>query len=250
MLETPGVKASEVAYPPGLCVGRHWHTTANLIYIIAGTHWSGYSRGGEICAPQTVRFLPAGELHENYFPVESRCLAFELSQPLLDLAAEHGRTVQAPGEVARPAAAGLGERLFREFRRHDDVAPVDIEAAILELLLTDASETTTRRRPIPSWLLRVREMLRDERPTLAALSRAVGRHPVQVSRQFHQYFGCTISEYVRRVRVARAQSLLSRGDSSIAQVALACGFCDQSHFTMAFHRLTGLAPRQWVMAKK
>jgi transcriptional regulator GlxA family with amidase domain len=26
------------------------------------------------------------------------------------------------------------------------------------------------------------------------------------SRQFHQHFGCTMSEYMRRIRVARAQS--------------------------------------------
>jgi AraC family transcriptional regulator len=73
---------------------------------------------------------------------------------------------------------------------------------------------------------------------------------VQVSRQFHHYFGCTISEYVRRVRVARAQSLMTRGDMSVAEIALACGFYDQSHFTTTFTRLAGLPPRQWLMAKK
>ena len=72
----------------------------------------------------------------------------------------------------------------------------------------------------------------------------------EISRQFHHYFGCTISDYVRRVRIGRAQSLLSRGDQSVAEVALACGFCDQSHFTTAFGRLVGMSPRQWLIAKK
>jgi len=248
-LETPAVKLEEMVYAPGLCIARHSHGTANFIYIIAGTHWSGYSRGGDTCTPHTVRFLPAGEPHENYFPDGSRCLHVELRQPILDLAAEHGHTIRTPGGVARPSAAYLGARLHREFRRKDDLSPLDIEEAILRLLLIEERDSASSRDThSPAWLLRIREMLHEEengRRTLADLSRCVGRHPVQISRQFHQHFCCTISEYVRRVRVARAQTLLSRRDLEDSEIALACGFCDQSHFTTAFRRLTGIPPHRY-----
>jgi AraC family transcriptional regulator len=56
------------------------------------------------------------------------------------------------------------------------------------------------------------------------------------------YFGCTISEYLRRVRIARAQSLLLCHDQNLADSALTCGFTDQSHFTTAFRRITGIPP--------
>jgi AraC family transcriptional regulator len=91
-------------------------------------------------------------------------------------------------------------------------------------------------------------MLREQerpRPTLAELSRSVGRHPVQISRQFHHHFGCTISDFMRRVRIAQAQSMLARRDLDIAEIALACGFFDQSHFTTAFRKLTGMPPRRY-----
>jgi AraC family transcriptional regulator len=247
-LETPMVKVEETVYAPGLCVARHFHDTANFIYIIAGAHWSGYSRGGDICAPRTVRFLPAGEPHENYFPVGSRALHIEMRQPILELAAEHGRTICAPGELARPSAAAQGARLYREFRRKDNVSQIDIEAGILQLLLEDGQDPPPRRSSVPSWLLRIREMLRERqnaRLSLTELSSCVGRHPVQISRQFHRHFGCTIGEYMRRFRVARAQSLLSRGDMDVAEIALACGFSDQSHFTTAFRRLTGVPPHRY-----
>ncbi len=247
-LETPVVKVEEMVYAAGLCVARHSHDTANFIYIIAGAHWSGYSRGGDICAPRTVRYLPAGEPHENYFPVGCRCLHAELRQPILELAAGYGRTIDIPGELPRPSAARLGARLHREFRKRDDVSRVDIEALILQLLLTDGQDSTPRRGFVPSWLLRIREMLREQehaRVSLAELSRCVGRHPVQISRQFHHHFGSTISEYMRRVRIARAQSLLSRHDLEVAEIALACGFSDQSHFTTAFRRLTGIPPHRY-----
>lgn len=97
------------------------------------------------------------------------------------------------------------------------------------------------------WLLQVREMIREEldaRVTLAGLCRSVGRHPVHLSREFHRHFSCTISEYLRRVRIAKAQSLLALRDLEVAKIALACGFSDQSHFTNEFRRITGLPPRR------
>lgn len=247
-LDTPSLRAEETMYASGLCVARHSHDTSNVVYTITGTHWSGLSHGGGVCTPRSMRFLPAGELHENYFPVEVTCLQIELRQPIWDLAAEHGRTISAPGQIAHPIAMALGARLHREFHQNDDVSRLGMEAAILQLVLANGHETASRRERIPAWLLHIREMLRDEahaRLTLAELSLAVGRHPVQISRQFHRHFGCTISEYMRRVRIARAKILLAHHDMEVAQVALACGFADQSHFTAAFRKVTGMPPHRY-----
>ena len=247
-IETPSVKVEEMEYAPGFCAVRHSHDTANFVYILEGAHWSGYSRGGDTCVPQTVRFLPAGEPHENYFPVGSKCLHIELRLPILKLASAEGPVLQTPGEVASPWAPVLGAQLHREFRQRDNVARVALEGLSLQLLLAGARPKPLRRTQIPPWLLRVREMLQEHGTgdlTLEDLSRCAGRHPVQVSRQFHHHFGCTISGYVRQLRIARAQVLLARRDLSIAEIALASGFSDQSHFANAFRRLTGTCPLRY-----
>jgi AraC family transcriptional regulator len=246
-METAAVRIEEMVYSPGLCIARHSHDSANLIFIVAGAHWSGYSRGGDTCLPHTVRFLPAGEAHENYFPVESRCLHIELRQSILDLASEHGTTIHVPGQVTRAGSTVLGQRLYREFRHRDTDSSLVIDGTILRLLLADESYGM-RSELIPHWLLQIREMLHEEpnrRRSLIDLSRHVGRHPVQISRQFHQHFGCTMSEYIRRIRISHAQSLLSCPDLEISDVALASGFCDQSHFTAIFRRVTGMSPRRF-----
>ena len=246
-METAAVRIEEMVYSPGLCIARHSHDSANLVFIVAGAHWSGYSRGGDTCLPHTVRFLPAGEAHENYFPVESRCLHIELRQSILDLASEHGTTIHVPGQVTREGSTVLGQRLYREFRHRDTDSSLGIDGTILRLLLADESYGM-RSELIPHWLLQIREMLHEEpnrRRSLIDLSRHVGRHPVQISRQFHQHFGCTMSEYIRRIRISRAQSLLSCPDMEISDVALASGFCDQSHFTAIFRRVTGMSPRRF-----
>jgi AraC family transcriptional regulator len=162
------------------------------------------------------------------------------------LASEHGGMTCAPGELPGASAGVLGARLHQEFLNPDEISHLDVEAAVLQLLLraSDASQP----KAAPPWVLTVRDLLREEeqaRITLAALSRNVGRHPFQISRQFHRHFGCTIGEYLRRTRVARAQTLLRRGDLEIMDIALACGFTDQSHFTTAFRRVTGLPPHRY-----
>lgn len=247
-LETPAVKVVEGIYVAGLCIPRHWHDTSQLIYIESGLHWSGHSRGGDHCAPGTMRFLPAGEPHENYFPAESRCIEIVLRPLILELAREYSCALPEPGELSARSGNALGARLQRELRRKDDIAALEIEAITLRLLVSNAKSGHRRERALPPWLSRVREMLhehRTERLMLTDLARCAGRHPVQISRAFHRYFGCTIGAYVRQVRIARAQRLLSVGEMNITEIALECGFSDQSHFTTQFRRLTGMPPRKF-----
>lgn len=240
-----------MAYAPGCCEGRHSHRNASLIYIVRGDHWATHSRGGDTARAGTVRYLPPGEPHQVYFPLGSICLQLELESSIIDLAAEQGRPLKCPGEIYDERAAPLGARLHHELFANDELSQLDVEGVALQLLLAGEPAGRAQRRDAPPWVLRIAEQLREElttRFTLRAIARSVGRHPVQVSRQFNQHFGCTLSEYVRRARVARAQELLRHSVSGISDIALACGFADQSHFTTAFRRMTGVPPRHWRIA--
>lgn len=142
----------------------------------------------------------------------------------------------------------LCKLLRRELRQNDDLTALSADGLSLQLLVAGAKEPLWPAAPIPAWLRRTQEMLHEDsasRLTLEELARRAGRHPVQVCRQFHRRFQCTIGEYVRRLRVGRAQSLLTSSKLDLAEIALACGFSDQSHFTRAFRRLTGMPPRQF-----
>jgi len=48
-----------------------------------------------------------------------------------------------------------------------------------------------------------------------------------------------------RERVARAQHLLISTGEPLTQIALVCGFSDQSHFSRSFRRTVGASPGQW-----
>jgi len=62
---------------------------------------------------------------------------------------------------------------------------------------------------------------------------------------FKDSFGCPPHSYILRRRVARARELLETTVTPLSQIALDCGFADQSHFSRIFRRVTGEAPRQW-----
>lgn len=65
-------------------------------------------------------------------------------------------------------------------------------------------------------------------------------------RLFKQSTGLSPYQYVIQCRVKRAKQLLKRGDLSLGDVALACGFTHQSHLHRHFKRLTGVTPKRFV----
>ena len=80
------------------------------------------------------------------------------------------------------------------------------------------------------------------RVSLSIAAALAGVSPSYLSRVFSQEMGETFSRYVRRIRVQRAEELLTGTDLPIAEIAEACGFADQSHLTQAFRRDTGTTP--------
>ncbi|QCG95408.1 MULTISPECIES: AraC family transcriptional regulator [unclassified Azospirillum] len=62
---------------------------------------------------------------------------------------------------------------------------------------------------------------------------------------FKDSFGCPPHAYIVRRRVERAKELLETTTTPLSQIALDCGFSDQSHFSRIFRRVAGEAPRLW-----
>ncbi|HZV37663.1 MAG TPA: helix-turn-helix transcriptional regulator, partial [Pseudoxanthomonas sp.] len=80
-------------------------------------------------------------------------------------------------------------------------------------------------------------------PGIAQLAREADLHPVYFARAFRRAFGCSPGDYLRRRRVELAISAVCAGRSPLAEIALGCGFVDQSHMTHALRRDTGMTPR-------
>src|SRR5262249_52778863 len=144
------------------------------------------------------------------------------------------------------ALVALALRIHREFQLADEASPLALEGLLLEFL-AEAWRwrlTAGRRRP-PRWAERARAILharfRETLP-LSSLAEAVGVPPVYLAGEFRRHYGRPVGAYVRRLRVDYACRQLVTTDAPLAEVALAAGFADQSHFSRVFKAHTGLTP--------
>ncbi len=62
---------------------------------------------------------------------------------------------------------------------------------------------------------------------------------------FKQSFGLTPRRWHQLYRIEQSKKLLLSHDLSIAEIALACGFADQSHLTRVFNQIVGTPPARW-----
>ena len=81
--------------------------------------------------------------------------------------------------------------------------------------------------------------------TLATAAEHLHVNTSYLSTLFRQVTGMTFKEHLNRVRIEEAARLLSNTDYPVMEIAIACGYKDQSYFTKVFKKMTGLTPKQY-----
>jgi AraC-like DNA-binding protein len=82
-------------------------------------------------------------------------------------------------------------------------------------------------------------------PTLQALAAACGISANGFARAFRGSTGLSPRQWLISFRIARAQEMLADSAVPLSDIALDCGFCDQSHFTRTFTQTVGKTPAVW-----
>lgn len=247
----PGFRVIENHYPAGLELTRHFHDRAYLSYVLEGPYSESYSNSpAVICPPRVLRFLPIGLPHANVFDAGSHCLIIEVDREALRRVSEHTSTLDKPGEIQGIGSTWLAQRLYHEFRQGDELALVSLEGILLEMLAEGARHAGSSGpvTVIPRWLRVARDYLEGNflRPlSLAEIAGAAGVHRVHLSREFRRYFSTTVGEFLRRKRIEHACHLVSTSNTALAEIAMTCGFSDQSHFSATFRRQVGLTPARF-----
>ena len=232
-----GFALTETSYRAGSFLPPHSHSSAVLSFAIAGGTNVSFGRSAEWCDGDAILFLPPGVSHANAYPAASTRIHIELTEATVD---------RAPGALRNAIAQELRRAAVAAFKEPDNLTEFDLAISISDVIGILGSLRKTARSMRPEhWLLRLRDYLHAhcaEPLSLSVVSSISGHHPVHISREFRACFGKTISDYVRQQRIVRAAGLLRRGSMTLSEIALDCGFYDQSHFTNAFRRTTGASP--------
>jgi AraC-like DNA-binding protein len=92
-----------------------------------------------------------------------------------------------------------------------------------------------------------RELLRSGgRVSIRSLVDELGWSPRRLITSFREHIGLPPKAAARVIRFDRAVASLRSGTPRIAEVAVACGYSDQAHFSRDFRELSGVSPGNFL----
>ncbi|MEM9551429.1 MAG: AraC family transcriptional regulator [Pseudomonadota bacterium] len=88
----------------------------------------------------------------------------------------------------------------------------------------------------------------DQTITVDELATEAGMSPSHFARVFKETLGTTPMQFVMAYRIEQSMKMMGDGARPLGEIALACGFSDQAHFTRSFKQLAGQTPRAYRAA--
>ena len=116
-----------------------------------------------------------------------------------------------------------------------------------------ASQTVVRGGLAPWQYRRITELMAanlDGDVSLTQLAAASRLSASYFTRAFRRSTGVPSHHWLMQRRIDKAKDLLRNSGQSLNEIALACGFADQSHFTTVFTRMVGASPGAWRRARQ
>jgi AraC-like DNA-binding protein len=255
--EVPGLELQRAAYTRWT-FPKHSHDVFSLCAYDEGAEALHLQGKKVVASAGSLLAVAPGEMHEGRAADTGVGWAYRIlyiPPALLTRAAEE---IGAPAGTLPGFASPVlqDEQLLGAFTAtfealKDGTAPrLEREERLLGLLvalLRRHAGLTPRGRRAPACtpgVRRARELLEEDptrNVTLEELARVAKLSPWHLVRAFHRQLGQTPQVYQRALRLRRAQELLA-GTLPMAEVALACGFSDQSHLIKHFGRTLGVTP--------
>jgi AraC family transcriptional regulator len=243
-----GLTLAEVEYEPDQHIHRQTHAHARFVLVLSGALAETLNGQRVVHPASTLLFRGANEPHSYAAsPHGARCLVVDMDAAWLDRARRQAPLVAHSTAFRRGLLLQLAHRLYGEFRRRDEVSRLVIESLTLGVLAEASRRQEALAAQAPLWLqlaIALIDQQFQERLPLTSVARHVGVHPVHLARTFRRVYQTTFASYVRQVRIEFARGQLA-GSAALSDIAVAAGFCDQSHFSRCFKRYTGLTPAEY-----
>lgn len=209
-----------VFFPYGQTTQWRWHSSLDTVtFLLPLNYWQRMASEAFDCDCREVELLP------QFCPEDAT-----LRQILLLLVQE----LHAGGPNGSLFVDGLAIAATAHLIRH------------YSTLFTSSQSLPSR---LAAWRLkRVNEFIEanlDQPITLDDLAVVAGVGPSYFPRVFRQATGSTPYQFVLHRRIKHSMELLAERELSVAEIALAVGFANQSHFTTAFRKVNGITPGEY-----
>jgi AraC family transcriptional regulator len=223
----------------------------------------GWDMDGHRCGtslpPDHVSIIPAGASAKVWWdrPVDFACLYFTPDALTDALGNEHGRlrseVVPAIGKSS-PTLSFLMRAMHADMLAGSPYGPLVGESIFVSFAaaVAGADEEGSRKSgctPIDWRIRRAMDYVHSnfhEPMDLASIARASATSAFHLCRLFRAAMGCSLWQYVTRVRVHAARALMEREPAkTLTQIAMESGFDSYSGFIAAFKASCGIAPSRY-----
>jgi len=230
-------------------VGWHYHENAYFTFILEGKILEGNKKETYHCTSGDLLFHNWQDAHYNIKPAGyTRGFHIEFDPLWFDALQINTAAIQGSMKLLHPQLKMSMYQVFKEVKLEEANCGLTV-AMLLTGLFSDMERTQERfSKKIPLWVYKIREVLNDaptENWTLFNLAAYLDIHPVHLSRGFSKYFNCTLGEYLRKIKLGKALSMLTDRTCSLTTIALRSGFSDQSHFIRSFKDVLYIKPAEY-----
>jgi AraC family transcriptional regulator len=179
-----------------------------------------------------------------------------LDQVTEDAGAPRVSHLSCPPGIVDPVMVHLAGALLPVFRRPHEARSLYLDyvtLAIFSHLVHAYGGLLPRALPskgglTPTRARRAKELMMDDCDNnllLADVARECGLSRQYFMRAFKATEGLTPHQWQQRYRVEKAKRLLRETSLPVAEIAIKCGFADQSHLTRIFTKIAGGSPAAW-----
>ena len=246
--EIRGFSLTSKEYERGMQIPLHSHELAHFCLVVDGSYEEKTQGSVRDCYASTLIFYPPDTVHSEKHLSKGRHFLIEIKAWRWDDVQDFiGQSQCCKDYVARHCSFGLATRLYKEFCNPDQFSDLATEGIALDLLV-DVSREKQKTERRNRWLAIVEKQIAqslDVSWSLERLAKDAGIHPAHLARVFRQVHGCTVGEYIRKLRVEMAWRKIVASREPLARIAVDTGFADQSHFSRSFKRVMGVTPGEF-----
>lgn len=228
-------------------VDWHYHENPYFTFLLQGNMTEGNKKETYDCSAGTLLYHHWEDAHYNIKPdIFTRGFHIEITENWFEKFQLSKDQTEGSFNIKNPASKLLIHQIFKESKFNDASFELSIDQLLLKIFnqLSSQKENLGKK---PIWVKQIDEILHEnsiEKLSLEELSQTLDIHPMHLSRDFHKYFHCNLGEYLRKLKVEKSLKLLNEYES-LSEVALECGFSDQSHFIRCFKENIGMTPLKY-----
>src|SRR5215831_13155447 len=200
-LNVDGFVVTETVRQAGMLLRSHYHDFTNVSLAVEGSFIETIGTHPREINPASLVIRAAGERHANRYHHFSRCIIVEITPAKAALVSDNLPRFDCAAHFKNEQFGGLARSFHRELHSGDASRMFALESLVFDLL---AHATRQSSRLEPRAVGQVRDILqsnRSERVRLTDIAKSVGLHPTTLARQFRRHHGCSVGEYLRRIRL-------------------------------------------------